>query len=207
MADATFHGVDRGWMQAQWRDCADKAAQLKIFRDMCGKKVTVQQILEAVGEPEYCGPEAPAKRTYERYTKEDEETILRMAAEGATDKTIADALGKTERSIAVKITSMRKKGIEIRRGKKAEEKPLVPVFQRSEDPDRERGLTANGAMTVIESALTALYQKEKKLCEELNKVHAEMNEYRRRIGDLLALAGGGLNPAEPCGNGKGGEEC
>ena len=27
MADAMFHGVDSGWMQAQWRDCADKAAQ------------------------------------------------------------------------------------------------------------------------------------------------------------------------------------
>lgn len=207
MADATFHGVNVGWMQAQWRDCADKPTQLKIFRDICGKKATVQQILEVVGEPEYCGPEAPAKRTYERYTKEDEETILRMAAEGATDKAIADALGKSEGSITVKITAMRKKGIEVRRGKKAEEKPLLPVFPRTEEPEKERGLTVDGAMTVIESALNALYQKEKKLCDELNKVHAEMNQYRRRIGDLLAMAGGGLNPAEPRADGKGENEC
>lgn len=87
-----FHGVDRGWMQAQWRDCRDKAAQLAIFRDMVGRNVPPQEILDAVGEPEYCGPMEPVKREYRRWTPEDDARIAEMAAEGMTDKQIADAL-------------------------------------------------------------------------------------------------------------------
>ena len=61
--------------------------------------------------------------------------------------------------------------------------------------DPGAGITVNGAMTVIESALDGLCQREKKLFDELEKVHDEMNEYRRKLWDLLALAGGGLGNA------------
>lgn len=93
MSDATFYGVDRGWMQAQWRDCRDKAAQLAIFRDMTDRKATVQEILDAVGEPEYCGPIGPRKRTYHSFTPEEDARIEQMANAGKTDVEIGDALG------------------------------------------------------------------------------------------------------------------
>ena len=186
MADATVHGVDLGWMQAQWRDCADKAAQLAIFRDMTGGKATIQQILEAVGEPDYMGPE-PVKRKYERYTEEDEDLIVRMAAEGATDKTIADALGKTEGSVSVKITAMRRKGIDVRRGEKPkEEPPAVPGQPKAAPKD---------SFSKIESELNVLLKREEDLLDRLETVRAEIAAYRKRLCDLLAMAGGGLGNA------------
>ena len=44
---ADFHGLDIGWMQAQYRDCRDKREQLEIFGDLTGAKRT--EILEVLG--------------------------------------------------------------------------------------------------------------------------------------------------------------
>lgn len=187
---ATFHGVDLGWMQAQWRDCADKAAQLAIFRDMCGK-ATIQQIIEAVGEPDYMGPEIVELKSG-RFAPEEDETIIRMFRARATCPEIGAALNRNSVAITNRIFILRKKGVRIERERADEEVHAAPMTDALGAGDR---ITVDGAMTVIESALDGLCQREKKLFDELEKVHAEMNEYRRKLGDLLALAGGGLGNA------------
>ena len=186
MADGKLYGVDIDWMQAQWRDCADKGAQLEIFRDMTGRKATIQQILDAVGDPAYCGP--TVKRKYERYTEADEETIIRMAAEGATDKAIADALGKSEKSVGFKIHAMRKNGIDVRRGERPKEEPV-------ESEAREPAW--KGSFSRVEAELIEMLKREADLLERLAAVRSEIAAYRKKLGDLIELAGGGLNRAEP----------
>lgn len=188
MAEGKLYGVDIDWMQAQWRDCADKGAQLEIFRDMTGRKATIQQILDAVGDPAYCGPTVKVKRKYERYTEADEETIIRMAAEGATNKTIGDALGKSEDSISMKITSMRKKGIEVRRQWSSAEKPVESEARKP---------AGKGSFSKIEAELIRLLEREEDLLERLAAVRSEIEAYRKKLGDLIELAGGGLDRAEP----------
>ncbi len=183
-----FHGVDLDWMQAQWRDCADKAKQLEIFCDMVGPKVTVQEILEAVGEPEYCGPEIVELKSG-RFAPEEDETIIRMFRAGATCPEIGVALNRNGAAITNRIFNLRKKGVRIERERADEEVHAAPM---TDALDPGAGITVNGAMTVIESALGGLRQREKKLFDELEKVHAEINEYRRRLSELLAMAGGGL---------------
>lgn len=108
-----FHGVDLGWMQAMWRDCSDKGKQLGIFRDMVGKKVTVKEILDAVGDPSYCGPMCEAKRVHKKYTAEDDQQIAAMAAEGKTNREIAEAMDVSVKAAGSKVLQLRKSGVDI----------------------------------------------------------------------------------------------
>jgi hypothetical protein len=207
-ADVTFHGIDVSWMQAQWRDCADKAEQLKIFRDIFGKKVTVQEILDAVGDPTYCGPMDPPKRVYRRYTAEDDALIIRMAAEGRTNAEIGEALGVAESAIFTRITRMRKRGVEIPERKRGgapkpkagpAEEPVPVEIVGEPDPEgvpvpSEVSFTGLGQ---AREELDRLLAEEDSLRVRLQEVTAQIGAFRKALSELLSMAGGGLDHAEP----------
>ncbi|MBR4184312.1 MAG: helix-turn-helix domain-containing protein [Clostridia bacterium] len=196
MDDAKFHGVDRGWMQAQWRDCRDKAAQLAIFRDMC-PKATIQEILDAVGEPEYCGP--METRLGSAWTAEDEARIVRMAADGRTNAEIGAALGRSASTVGNRISVMRRRGIAVARGAGPERDS--PSADSADSSVGEAGgeYRPDGAgddidfFDAIEGELKLLTRREEELCAELESVRGEIALYRDKIGALLAMAGGGLS--------------
>lgn len=202
-AEQKFHGVDLGWMQAQWRDCADKGKQMQIFRDMTGRKATVQEILDAVGDPAYCGPMCAAKRGYRRYTPEDDAEILRMVAEGLSNSQIGDAFGVDASSINFRLTKLRKRGVEIparkhafgRKAKPAEEpeEKSVPVPDKAQSAHEEwlPGYVSGG-LRQAEAELTALMKEGKDLEARLEEVKAQIGAFRKSLSDLLAMAGGGL---------------
>ena len=196
MADATFHGVDLGWMQAQWRDCADKAAQLAIFRDMTGGKATIQQILEAVGEPDYMGPEIVELKSG-RFAPEEDETIIRMFRAGATCPEIGAALNRNSVAITNRIFILRKKGVRIEREKADEEVHAVPAqYPDGSALPLELGeLPGKDALEAVAATLRALLDEEEMLCDRQRVVGNMIREYRQKLGDLLAMAGGGLGNA------------
>lgn len=206
MAEGKLYGVDIDWMQAQWRDCADKGKQLEIFRDMTGRKATVQEILDAVGDPAYCGPIGAAKRGYRRYTPEDDALIIRMAADGRTNAEIGEALGVNESAIYTRITRMRKRGVEIPERKRggapkpkagpAEEPVPVEIVG---DPDPEGvPVPSEVSFAGLEQArqeLNRLLVEEDSLRVRLQEVKAQIGAFRKSLSDLLAMAGGGLDHA------------
>jgi transposase-like protein len=201
-----FHGVDRGWMQAQWRDCKDKAEQLKIFQDMTDRKATVQEILDAVGEPEYCGPMEPMKREYRRWTPEDDARIAEMVAEGMTDKQIADALGRNPFSVSARIKNLRKRGVMIVREKgKPEDVPEKADTEPETEPEKPDVYPDGGALPLeigdlpdsdaleeVGKTLRALLDEEEMLCDRCRVVQDMISAYRAKLRELLAMAGGGL---------------
>lgn len=215
MAEAKFYGVDRGWMQAQWRDCKDKAEQLEIFRDMTGGKATVQQIIDAVGEPEYCGPIAAQVGKYTPWTPEEDEEVIRMVGEGKGDKEIAAVLGRKTYSVRKHIQYLRKRGkaVPYRVQKNAGPEEAEPEsFARPEEAEPEPAAAdvpdkyPNGSalplelgdlpgaaeFEIIGQTLRALLDEEEALCARCRIVQDMIGEYRRRLGELLAMAGGGL---------------
>lgn len=213
MNEKEFHGVDLDWMKAQWRDCRDKAVQLGIFQDMVGKSVPVQEILDAVGEPEYCGPLAPAKRGYRRFTPEEDAQIARMASDGATDRQIGDALGRDPFSISARIKNLRRRGDWIVRGKKKPKDEPEIVTELPSEPEAapdtatdpadmypdggalplEIGdLPGSEALEAVGGTLQALLDEEEALCDRIRVVRDMIGEYRKKLRELLAMAEGGL---------------
>lgn len=197
MADATFYGVDLGWMQAQWRDCRDKAEQLKIFQDMTYRKATVQEILDAVGEPEYCGPIGPRKRTYHSFTPEEDARIEQMANAGKTDVEIGDALGLKWYSVSTRIKNLRKRGVLIVRekGKRETEPPALREVSPSGTVTEVVGtgdLPGSDALEEVGKTLRALLDEEEMLCDRCRVVQDMIAAYRAKLRELLAMAGGGL---------------
>lgn len=201
-----FHGVDRGWMQAQWRDCRDKAEQLEIFRDMTDHKATVQEILDAVGEPEYCGPIGPRKRTYHSFTPEEDARIEQMANAGKTDVEIGDALGLKWYSVSTRIKNLRKRGVLIVREKgKPEDEPEKPDAEPETEPEKPDAYPDGGALPLeigdlpgadaleaVAETLRALLDEEEMLCDRCRVVQDMIAAYRAKLRELLAMAGGGL---------------
>ena len=131
-----FHGVDRGWMQAQWRDCRDKAEQLKIFRDMVGRNVPPQEILDAVGEPEYCGPmePEPVKREQRKWTPEEDARIAEMIREGRSYAEIGAELDRSRKAVGVRIVQLRRRGV-IEPAQKKEKAEPVSVPAKKPEPE------------------------------------------------------------------------
>ncbi len=191
MDEPKFYGVDLGWMQAQWRDCADKAEQLKIFRDMTGGKATVQQILEAVGEPDYMGPEV-SKRDYRRWTPEEEETVARMLAENRSTREIADAVGRSEKKVQFKIARIRKE-MKAKEQRKPEESAPASYPDGDALPLEIGGIPGADALETVGQTLRALLDEEEMLCDRLAVVQEMLEKYRRELAELLAMAGGGLS--------------
>ena len=142
-----FHGVDRGWMQAQWRDCRDKAEQLKIFRDMVGRNVPPQEILDAVGEPEYCGPIDPVKRERRRWTPEEDARIAEMIREGRSYAEIGAELDRNGKAVGMRIVQLRRRGV-IEPAQKKEK--AEPVFVPAKKPEPEDEPEKAGAEPVSE---------------------------------------------------------
>ena len=203
-SDQKFYGVDRGWMQAQWRDCADKAEQLKIFRDMVGGRVPVQEILDAVGEPEYCGPLAPEKRNYRCWTSKDDERIAELVREGRTYSEIAAEFGVKSGNIGWRISWLRSRGMippsENTEGKteKADTEPEDVPEKPDAYPDGgalplEIGdLPGADALETVGQTLRALLDEEEMLCDRVAVVRDTIAAYRERLRELLAMAGGGI---------------
>ena len=177
---ATFHGVDLGWMQAQWRDCADKAAQLAIFRDMTGGKATIQQILEAVGEPDYMGPEIVELKSG-RFAPEEDETIIRMFRAGKTCGEIGAALNRKSVAITNRIFILRQKGVRIER----ETADAEPVKAEATETD----LTAS--FSQIDAELRRLLTREAELGQSLEEVRGEIGKIRRTLSVMVELARSG----------------
>ena len=188
-----FRGVDFGWMQAQWRDCADKTEQMKIFRDMTG--ATKGEILVALGEAKEAGP----KRTgHCGYLPEENDTIVRMACEGRTHQEIADALGRSSaNAISVQMAKLRAQGIDIprfQRGgrkRKAADPSLPAVAEPAPVPKPSEPADGDPSIEGLESYLRALIEEERSLSGRLEWVRGKIDAYRKTFSRLLDLAGGG----------------
>ena len=219
MSDATFYGVDRGWMQAQWRDCKDKAEQLAIFRDMVGRNVPPQEILDAVGEPEYCGPIDPVKRERRRWTPEEDARIAEMIREGRSYAEIGAELDRNGKAVGMRIVQLRRRGVIEPAQKKEKAEPVAAPEDEPEKADAETvsapepetepekpdeypdggalpleigGLPGADALEAVGETLRALLDEEEMLCDRCRVVQDMIAAYRAKLRELLAMAGGGL---------------
>ena len=188
-----FRGVDFGWMQAQWRDCADKDEQMKIFRDMTG--ATKGEILVALGEAKEAGPKKTGRG---EYLPEEKEAIVRMACEGRTPQEIADALGRsTAKAISIQMTKLRAQGIDIprfQRGgrkRKAADPSLPAVTEPDPVPKPSEPADGDSRIEGLEAYLRALIEEERSLSGRLEWVRGKIDAYRKTFSRLLDLAGGG----------------
>lgn len=187
MAD-DFHGVSLDWMQAQWRDCRDRDKQLSIFRDMTGAKKS--EILRALGEETDEG-----LVTYRRWTQEEEAEIIRLAAEGNTIKQIAETIRRTRSSTEQHILWMRKRGTEVVLAGKQFPEKNKPAEAEQETNEMEEPKTSDTQMDLFEQAeerLIELLDEEEQLSDRLRTVNAELSRIRKKLSELLAMAGGGL---------------
>ena len=209
-----FCGVDLAWMQAMWRDCADREAQLVIFQDMT--RASPADILTALGED----PEtviAPMNHRG-RWTPKEDEFLLRSAADGISDRAIADFLGCSEKNVQARFVNLRKKGVRVparRRGKPglpvtAEEKPAdkpeevreevpekipreAPEKVPEEEPERAGGAAVSHTdecLTGILEEILALTRAEEELLSALVAVRARKAEIRDGLRGMMELLGG-----------------
>ena len=158
-----------GWMQAQWRDCADRAAQLSIFRDMT--RAPVEEICAALGEDP--AQWIKAKKTYRKWTREDDAELARMVGEGVPAGQIAEALGRQVRAVNCRIAQLK---IVV---------PGKPVTEK-----KEKKKAAGGWDKAAEEEILALLEYEERIIAELKAVR------RERLAELLSIAGGVLRDDE-----------
>lgn len=125
-----FHGVDLGWMQAQWRDCVNKRMQLKIFRDMTGAKNP--EILTALGEDPKT--ELPPMKHAGTWSKEEDEYLLKAVSEGKSDREIAAEIGRGVNAVGVRLNGMRRRGIEVPQRENAKKKAAERAFSGEASP-------------------------------------------------------------------------
>lgn len=131
VSGGSFHGLDVGWMQAQWRDCKNKREQLEIFADLTGAKRA--EILAVLGAHV---PVTPLKGNAPWRTEEEAE-IIRMVEEGRTNREIGAALGRSDRAINMRIDLMRKRGIDIPRDRWGGDR-LSEKFLKSREEEMEK---------------------------------------------------------------------
>lgn len=149
MAEARFHGVDLGWMQAQWRDCANKRMQLKIFRDMTGAKNP--EILMALGEDPKM--EFPPMKHAGTWSKEEDEYLLKAVSEGKTDREIAAEIGRGVNAVSVRLNGMRRRGIEVPQRENAKKKAAERAFSGEVCPSDDPGGIPGEACETAEDAV------------------------------------------------------
>ena len=164
-----------GWMQAQWRDCADRAAQLSIFRDMT--RAPVEEICAALGEDP--AQWIKAKKTYRKWTREDDAELARMVGEGVPAGQIAEALGRQVRAVNCRIAQLK---IVV---------PGKPVTEK-----KEKKKAAGGWDKAAEEGIIALLEYEERVIAELKDVREEIARRRERLAELLSIAGGVLRDDE-----------
>ena len=208
-----FHGVDRGWMQAQWRDCRDKAEQLAIFRDMVGRNVPPQEILDAVGEPEYCGPMEPVKLERRRWTPEEDARVAEMIREGRSHAEIGAEFDRSREAVGFRVMQLRRRGVIEPAQKKEKAEPAAVPEKASSKPETETeppalrevspsrtvtegvgtgDLPGADALEAVAETLRALLDEEEMLCDRCRVVQDMIAAYRAKLRELLAMAGGGL---------------
>lgn len=149
MAEAKFHGVDIGWMQAQWRDCVNKRMQLKIFRDMTGAKNP--EILMALGEDPKM--EFPPMKHAGTWSKEEDEYLLKAVSEGKTDREIATEIGRGVNAVSVRLNGMRRRGIEVPQRENAKKKAAERAFSGEVCPSDDPGGIPGEAYETAEDAV------------------------------------------------------
>lgn len=197
MEEAKFRGVDLGWMQAQWRDCADRGEQMKIFKDMTG--ATKGEILVALGESKEAGPQRSGRG---EYLPEEKEIIVRMACEGRSPQEIADALGRsTSKAISAQMTKLRAQGYNIprfQRGgrRRKREDPVLPaITEPVQIQQADDGVVLDRSLKSIERDLRALVEEERDLTEQLKTVRSKIETYRETFSRLLSMTNGGQGNA------------
>lgn len=176
MAEARFHGVDLGWMQAQWRDCVNKRVQLKIFRDMTGAKNP--EILMALGEDPKM--EFPPMKHAGAWSKEEDEYLLKAVSEGKTDREIATEIGRGVNAVSVRLNGMRRRGIEVPQRENAKKKAAERAFSgevcTSDDPGGIPGEACETAEDAVYPDLPAVdgaLTMEERVCEPVRESSEE----------------------------------
>ena len=177
MAEAKFHGVDIGWMQAQWRDCVNKRVQLGIFRDMTG--APQGDILAVLGEDPKT--EFPPVKHAGTWSAEEDRFLLRAVSEGKSDREIAREMGRGEKAVGVRLVSLRRRGIEVpqrwdAKRKAAEEKAVSGEVCPADDPGGIPGEACETAedavypdLPEVDGALTT----EERVCEPVRESSEE----------------------------------
>ena len=160
-----------GWMQAQWRDCENRAAQMRIFRDMT--RAPVEEICAALGEDPT--PWMSGRKTYRKWTPEEDAELARMVGEGVPAGQIAETLGRQVRAVNCRIAQLK---IAV---------PGKPVTEK-----KEKKKAAGGWDKAAEEEILALLEYEERILAELEVVRGEIARRRERLAELLSIAGGGL---------------
>lgn len=166
-----------GWMQAQWRDCADRAAQMRIFRDMT--RAPVEEICEALGEDP--APWIKAKKTYRSWTPEEDAKLARMVGESVPAGQIAETLGRQVRAVNCRIAQL---------------KIVVPGKPETEKKEKKTARNPGGWDKAAEEEILALLEYEERIIAELKAVREEIARRRKRLTELLSIAGGVLQDDE-----------
>lgn len=163
------------WMQGQWRDCADREAQMRIFRDMT--RAPVEEICAALGEDP--APWIKAKKTYRKWTQEEDDILETMVCHGVSASDIAEALGRQVRAVNCRISQLK---IVV---------PGKPVTEK-----KEKKKAAGGWDKAAEEEILALLEYEERIIAELKAVREEIARRRERLAELLSIAGGVLRDDE-----------
>jgi len=177
MAEAKFHGVDLGWMQAQWRDCVNKRMQLGIFRDMTG--APQRDILAVLGEDPKT--EFPPMKHRGTWKKEEDEYLLKAVSEGKSDREIATEIGRGVNAVSVRLNGMRRRGIEVpqrwdAKKKAAAERAASGEVYPSDDPG---GIPGEACETTEDAVYPDLPEvdgartTEERVCEPVRDVPSE----------------------------------
>ena len=174
------------WMQGKWRDCADRAAQMRIFRDMT--RAPVEEICEALGEDpaQFVKSKSTARgKIYRVWTPEEDAQLLQMRREDVDCSRIAEIMGRGLQSIYSRLKKLRNTGAmpvsEPEKEKPAEEKKATKA---------KKTKSAVAWDQSAEQEILALIEYEQKLVAELETVRGEIERKRDRLAELISLAGG-----------------
>lgn len=88
--EPTFRGIPLNWMRAQWRDCASREKQMRIFRELTG--AGEREIRVALGDED--GITAP-DLFHKRWSEDEDLTLMQMRAAGFSCKQISAALRRS----------------------------------------------------------------------------------------------------------------
>lgn len=216
---ADFHGLDIGWMQAQYRDCRNKREQLEIFGDLTGAERA--EILEVLGVS------PPPLKRRAPWTPEEEQKIIEMVEDGRTNREISAVLGRSKLAVEARIDSMRKRGIDIPRNRWGGDHISEDFMKKQEEEMKKvKGVTAaempkkanpapekesyepveleiieapepeDFSITRLRSQIRELLKREAELLEFLTDVRGEKADIARELDDLLALVVNGENGEE-----------
>ena len=176
-----------GWMQAQWRDCADRAAQMRIFRDMT--RAPVEEICAALSEdPAQFAKLAARVKVYRGWTPEEDAQLLQMRRDDVDCARIAELMGRGLQSIYSRLKKLRSTGA-IPASEPVSEKPAAEKKEKKKK-------SAVAWDQSAEEEILALLEYEERIIAELEVVREEIARRRERLAELLSIAGGGLRDDE-----------